>query len=270
MASRARDGARFARARGTPIDAGPSETNPWSGRAVPHPKGARRWPAPPAGAAKCTLSRRTQQVRERAGGRDRGIATQQPPIRAGRPAVFLDRDDTLVACTGVAPDGDLGDPDLVRLLPGAAETCAALAAAGYALVVVTNQGGVARGRYGLDAVAAVHERLDELLGGRIAAFRACPWHPEGTVPRFTREHPWRKPAPGMLLDAAAELGIDLAASWTIGDAVRDCEAGRAAGTRTILLRAGSPSAAPEHPAVDHVAASIVEAGDLVLAGSPAR
>jgi len=159
-----------------------------------------------------------------------------PPARPGsRPGVFLDRDDTLIRCDDVTPHGDLGDPALVELLPGALGAVERLAEAGFAIVVVTNQGGVARGRYGIREVEAVHARLNELLGGRVEAFRFCPFHPEGTAPEFAREDPWRKPAPGMLLDAAGALGLDLGRSWMVGDKDRDCEAGRRAGCRTVLI-----------------------------------
>lgn len=157
------------------------------------------------------------------------------------PAVFLDRDDTLIACNSVVPDGDLGDPALVALLPGAREACEALRAAGFRLFVVSNQGGVARGKFGVDAVQRVNARVNELLGGAIHAFYFCPWHPRGVVPEFAREHPWRKPAAGMLLAAAQDHGLDLARSWLIGDAERDVQAGAVAACRTVLL-AHAPSA----------------------------
>lgn len=156
------------------------------------------------------------------------------------PAVFLDRDDTLIHCRSVTPDGDLGDPALVRLMDGAADACRALAEAGFTIVVVSNQGGVARGRYTTDAVERVNDRINELLGGLITRFYYCPYHPKGTVPAFTREHAWRKPAPGMLIQAAMDLGLDLEHSWMVGDAERDVEAGRAAGCRTILVAPAEP------------------------------
>ena len=180
--------------------------------------------------------------------------------------VFLDRDDTLIHCTDITPDGDLGDPALVRLLPGAERAVRRLDEAGFALIVITNQGGVARGRYSVGDVDRVHARLNALLGGRIDVFRACPFHPQGTVPEFAHEHPWRKPAPGMILDAGRELGLDLAHSWVIGDKPRDCEAGRAAGCRTILvdplLRAAPP--ADEHPEADFTALDLPEAAGIIL------
>lgn len=148
-----------------------------------------------------------------------------------QPAVFLDRDNTLIA-----NDGDLGDPDAVVLLDGVAEGIRRLDEAGYRLVVITNQGGVARGCYQEADVDAVHERMQRLLGPSAKlSFYYCPFHPRGTVPRYTREHPWRKPAPGMLLEAADRERLDLTASWVVGDQPRDAQAGLAAGCRTILL-----------------------------------
>lgn len=159
-----------------------------------------------------------------------------------RPAVFLDRDDTLMAANSLpappppAAPGDVIDPSLVRLLPGVLEGCRRLRSAGFVLIVVSNQGVVARGGGTLEAVEAVNARLRDLLrdtSGRslIEATYFCPFHPKGRVPRWTAEHPWRKPGGGMILAAAEELGLDLASSWLIGDADRDVAAGIAAGLR---------------------------------------
>jgi D-glycero-D-manno-heptose 1,7-bisphosphate phosphatase len=166
-----------------------------------------------------------------------------------RPAVFLDRDDTLMEARSLPPPrppaapGDVIDPALVQLRPGAREGCRALRAAGFALVVVSNQGVAARGGATVEQVEGVNQRLSDLLIGTdglplIDAFYFCPFHPRGTVAAFTREHPWRKPAPGMILAAAAELELDVARSWLIGDAERDVAAGIAAGIapeRCLLL-----------------------------------
>ncbi len=154
-----------------------------------------------------------------------------------RPAVFLDRDDTLIDNRGVTADtpfpGDLIEPGLVRLLPGVAEGLHGLGSDGFVLVVVSNQGAVARGRCGLARVEACHRRLRECVqaasGARIEAFYACPYHPTGTREPWVREHPWRKPSAGMLLAASADLGLDLGRSWLIGDAERDADAAVAAG-----------------------------------------
>src|ERR1043165_5644871 len=126
-----------------------------------------------------------------------------------RPAVYLDRADTLMGANSLpapAPPcapGDVMDPTLVRLLPGVLEGCRALKQAGFALVVISNQGVVARGGAPLEQVEAVNARLCTLLSdtaGRplIDAVYFCPFHPKGSVPRFASEHPWRKPAPGMI------------------------------------------------------------------------
>lgn len=183
-----------------------------------------------------------------------------------RAAVFLDRDDTLIRCREVTPEGDLGDPALVALLPGVRAACASLKAAGFALVVVSNQGGVARGRFGVADVERVNARINELLGGLIDAFRFCPFHPKGSVEAFAREHEWRKPAPGMLLDAAAALGIDLARSWMVGDAERDVDAGRAAGCRTVRLIAPAiaPTGAAGMTGAEFRAANLPAAAALIL------
>ena len=193
--------------------------------------------------------------------------------RSPKPAVFLDRDDTLIRCNGLAPGNDLGDPALVEPLPGAVEACRRLKDAGFLLVVITNQGGVARGRYSEQDVERVHERINTVFEGVFGAFRACPYHPKGTVPKYAREHPWRKPSPGMILDAAQELNIDLARSWTVGDKERDAAAGRTAGCATILISAPGPAPAPggggETPetaplSVDHFAPDLSAAADIIL------
>lgn len=164
-----------------------------------------------------------------------------------RPAVFLDRDDTLIACNELPPPpppgarGDLVDPALVRLLPGVAQGLSLLKDAGFALVVVSNQGSVARGAATIEVVKSVNERLQTILAAAcrevdpktvvpvLDAIYFCPFHPKGAIPEYTREHPWRKPAPGMVLAAASDLSLDLARSWLIGDAERDVEAAVNAG-----------------------------------------
>jgi histidinol-phosphate phosphatase family protein len=158
------------------------------------------------------------------------------------PAVFLDRDDTLMAARSLpappppAAPGDVCDPHLVQLMPGALEGCRLLKSEGLALVVVSNQGVVARGGASEAQVMAINARLSQLLRAGdgageplIDAFYFCPYHPSGNLPQYTREHPWRKPAPGMILAAAEDLDLDLSRSWLIGDAQRDVEAGIAAG-----------------------------------------
>lgn len=170
-----------------------------------------------------------------------------------RPAVFLDRDDTLIENRELpwseigTPRGDLCDPAYVRLLPGVREACERMVNADFVLVVVSNQGLVARGVGTLADVARTNERLLELLTseptGRplIERVYVCPYHPNGTVPPYNVEHPLRKPAPGMILQATQELDLHLARSWLVGDAPRDIEAGQAAGidpARCLLVGPG--------------------------------
>lgn len=176
-----------------------------------------------------------------------------------RPCVFLDRDETLIANASLPrpahphpcwKPGDLADPDRVVLLPGALEACRLMRGSGYALVVVSNQGCVARGSATVADVEAVNARVGELLAAEdgsplIERFEYCPFHPEGSVPEYARESELRKPAPGMILKAARELGLDLSRSWLIGDAPRDAEAGVRAGLapeRCLLIGEGHPLA----------------------------
>lgn len=153
-----------------------------------------------------------------------------------QPAVFLDRDDTLIRANSLpapkapANRGDVTDPSDVQLLEGVREACTALKRAGFVLVVYSNQGGVARGAISLRTVEAINDRVRSEIGrGIIDAFYVCPFHPSGRVPALTREHAWRKPGGGMIQSAAAELSLDLSRSWAVGDAERDVEAAVGAG-----------------------------------------
>lgn len=146
---------------------------------------------------------------------------------ASRAAVFLDRDGTLIEDPGY-----LHDPEAVRLLPGVAEGLQLLAAAGWPLVLVSNQSGIARGIHGADAFRGVNLRLEALAGVRFAGAYHCPHHPD-----FTGPCECRKPAPQLFRDAARELGLDLAASWFVGNRRGDVEPAQAFGARAILLRA---------------------------------
>lgn len=166
-----------------------------------------------------------------------------------RRAVFLDRDDTLIVANALPPPpppaarGDVVDPATVQLLPGVSDACRRLTEAGWTLVVVTNQGGVARGGVSIEGVQRVNDRLRELLHPYLEAFYFCPFHPKGNDPRFAHEHPWRKPAGGMVTAAAAELGLDLESAWLVGDKQRDAESGIAAGlapSRCLWIGADRP------------------------------
>ncbi|MCK4415473.1 MAG: HAD-IIIA family hydrolase, partial [Candidatus Eisenbacteria sp.] len=150
---------------------------------------------------------------------------------ARRPALFLDRDGTLVELVPY-----LRDPGQVRLVAGAADALRRAAQAGYRIVVISNQAGIARGLFGREEVEGVHAAITEQLargGGVVDRFYFCPHHPE-----FDGVCQCRKPAPGMLQLAARELALDLGASTMIGDTRADLAAGEAAGCRSILVETG--------------------------------
>jgi D-glycero-D-manno-heptose 1,7-bisphosphate phosphatase len=177
-------------------------------------------------------------------------------------AVFFDRDGTLVRDPGY-----LTHPDQVELLDGAAEAVREVQLLGYKTVVVSNQPGVARGIITEEMLEQVHQRLRDLLSGKGASLDGiyyCPYHPDGSIPRYRQDSDWRKPRPGMLLAAATELDIDLAKSWMIGDNLRDVEAGRSAGCRTILISSAQTGAeTTDKNKPDHVAVNMKEAVNII-------
>jgi len=154
-----------------------------------------------------------------------------------RPAIFLDRDGVVIDDVHY-----LASPSQIQLIPGSAKAIADLNRAGWPVIVVTNQSGVARGLFTMDGVRAVHRRLSEQLAGhgaRIDAYYFCPhYHTEDVLTEFRQDCSCRKPRPGMLYQAAREHCIDLSTSWMIGDRESDLQAGAAAGARTILVRTG--------------------------------
>jgi D-glycero-D-manno-heptose 1,7-bisphosphate phosphatase len=154
-----------------------------------------------------------------------------------RPALLVDRDGVL--------NEDVGYPHRVedlRWLPGAREAVRAANAAGWWVFVVTNQSGVARGLFGLDAVERFHETMTAELaavGAKVDRYYVCPFHPEAVEARWRHpDHPDRKPNPGMLLRAMAEHPVDPARSVMIGDRPSDLEAARRAGVRGLLYTGG--------------------------------
>jgi len=149
----------------------------------------------------------------------------------GRRAVFLDRDGTIVDDPGY-----LHKPEQVKLLPGAAEAIRRLNHAGYLVVVVTNQSGIARGLYTVADYRAVEQRLGELLatqGARIDGSYFCPHHPQAPEPCACR-----KPRTKLFLDAQAALAIDFTRSWWVGDRLSDVQPARTLGGKAILVATG--------------------------------
>jgi D-glycero-D-manno-heptose 1,7-bisphosphate phosphatase len=184
----------------------------------------------------------------------------------GHRAVFLDRDGVINALVrdplSGQPESPLHAAD-VTLLPGVSGALRDLASAGFMLVGASNQPAAAKGTATRGELSAVQQRVIELLaaeGARFDDFRICPHHPEASDPLLAGACDCRKPAPGMLLEAAREHDIDLTVSWMIGDSQSDVLAGSAAGTRTVLI---------EHPASAHrrnrASAATLVAGDLASA-----
>ncbi|WP_376796341.1 D-glycero-alpha-D-manno-heptose-1,7-bisphosphate 7-phosphatase [Thermogemmatispora sp.] len=154
-----------------------------------------------------------------------------------RRAVFLDRDGTLVY--PVPYPRRLQD---LRLYENIGPGLRCLQALGYALVVITNQSGLARGYFSQDDLQRMHAYLYQELGRQgvyLDAIYYCPHHPEGVIPALAIQCGCRKPQPGLVLQAAADLGLDLARSWFVGDILDDVEAGNRAGCRTVLVDLGT-------------------------------
>jgi D-glycero-D-manno-heptose 1,7-bisphosphate phosphatase len=181
--------------------------------------------------------------------------------------IFIDKDGTLIE--------DLPynvDPRRIRLAPGAGEALAIWAERGWPMAIVTNQSGVARGYFTLEELDAVADHLEAVItdaGGLWGGFYACPHLPEG-INEYAIDCDCRKPAPGMIRDAAAKLGASPEESWFIGDTWMDMAAGRAVGCRTILVgrewRDGAsypPEAQPDYAVPDLAEAARITVADAL-------
>lgn len=169
-----------------------------------------------------------------------------------KPALFLDRDGTLMEEVD-----HCRDPKDVRAYAGAAEELARARSLGWATIIITNQSGIGRGYFTVDQFESVQRELLRQLGDVIDGSYMAPDHPDNPTQR-------RKPAPGMILEAAAEHGIDLARSWMIGDKALDIECGRNAGVRTILVETGYGKKSVDCTP-DHRAPTVTEAIRIALA-----
>lgn len=173
--------------------------------------------------------------------------------------IFFDRDGTLIEERNY-----LSDPGQVVLIPGAAEAVRLARGAGYLAVVLTNQSGVGRGYFTLEDVERVNARMGELLGregARIDGIYVCPHAPEDGCD-------CRKPRTGLVERAVRELGIDVGASWVVGDKATDLELARNAGMRGVLVRTGYGSEAAAQPSGGDglTAADVLEAVRRIVHG----
>ncbi|MBX9778439.1 MAG: HAD family hydrolase [Xanthobacteraceae bacterium] len=165
---------------------------------------------------------------------------------AGRPALFLDRDGVINVDRGY-----VHRVDQFEFLPGIFELARFAAERAWPIVVVTNQAGIGRGLYGEADYQTVNQWMCDCFRGEqapIARVYHCPFHAELGVGEYRVDHPWRKPKPGMILQASADLGLDLSRSCLIGDKVTDIEAAAAAGVpERILLDPEGLGSGPEVP-----------------------
>ncbi|HTD26080.1 MAG TPA: HAD family hydrolase [Candidatus Elarobacter sp.] len=190
-----------------------------------------------------------------------------------RPAVFIDRDGTLTEEVGY-----VNHPSRLRLLPRSAEAIRCLNAADVAAVVVTNQAGIARGYFSAEVLRATNDALVAQLedaGAHLDGIYVCPHHPTEGVPPYRVVCDCRKPAPGLLERAAAELDLDLAASTMVGDKASDLVPARSVGAGAVLVLTGYGLGEWEYRredfglAPDHVAGDLLDAVEWVLARRPA-
>lgn len=195
-----------------------------------------------------------------------------------RKAVFLDRDGIIIELPKNDPQyGFTYKEDDCHIISGVKEALAALKEKGFLRIVFTNQPAVARGLASIEDVDRVHAFINTELGGLIDAFYFCPHHPEmhPDVPEHAKKYriacTCRKPAPGLILNAAKDFDIDLTKSWAVGDLITDIIAGHAAGCRTILVETPAtgrriiPSgSAPKDVEPDHRVDSLRKATDIVL------
>ena len=158
------------------------------------------------------------------------------PASTGRPAVFMDRDGCLIEEAGY-----INHPSRVRMLPRSPAAVARLNRAGIAAVMATNQAGIARDYFSRETLDAVNAEVEGQLadqGAKLDALYVCTHHPTAGQPPFRLECECRKPKPGLLLRAAAEMSLDLSRSVMIGDKPSDIRAGQAAGVATVLVLTG--------------------------------
>jgi D-glycero-D-manno-heptose 1,7-bisphosphate phosphatase len=173
------------------------------------------------------------------------VEIQQMESDSGRPAVFVDRDGTLIEKRAY-----LDRLDLLHVFPWTTDAIRLLNRAGFATVVITNQSGIGRGLIREPFLREVHEAIDARLvrgNARIDAYYFCPHHPQAVIPEYRQDCRCRKPGPGLIEQACREMNLDSRRSVMVGDRWLDVASGQAAGTRTVLVRTGDGLHEAEHP-----------------------
>jgi D-glycero-D-manno-heptose 1,7-bisphosphate phosphatase len=188
------------------------------------------------------------------------------------PAVFLDRDGTLIEDVGY-----LDRVGRVSIYPWTIDALRVLRREGFRLVVVTNQSGVARGKFPESLVPEVHHHLDDAFargGVSLDGYYYCPHYAQSPLDRYRLDCECRKPRPGMVERAARDLGLDVSRSYVVGDHWSDVGLANAVGARGVLVRTGSGSSQAEMPAdgvrADAVVAHLMEAATWILLDSRRR
>jgi len=178
------------------------------------------------------------------------------------PAIFLDRDGTINV-----DHGYVYETDDFQFIDGVIEAMQELKKMGFALVVVTNQSGIARGKFTEDQFMRLTEWMDWSLADReveLDGIYFCPHHPDAGEGEYRQDCDCRKPKPGMLLDAQKFLNIDMAASYMVGDSAKDILAGQAAGVgKTVLVRTGKAVEAEDEKRADWVIDSLAQLPDAI-------
>jgi D-glycero-D-manno-heptose 1,7-bisphosphate phosphatase len=180
-------------------------------------------------------------------------------------AVFLDKDGTVIE------DVPYGiNPKMIRFAAGASEALTSLHQAGYLLIIISNQSGIARGYFREEDLAPVEAKLREMcepFGVPLSGFYYCPHLPEGVIEAYSCECDCRKPESGLLIRAAKDHGIELEQSWMIGDILHDIAAGRKAGCRTVLIDNGNETewVLSRGRLPHHIVGDLAEAARIILA-----
>lgn len=186
-------------------------------------------------------------------------------LSAKRKAVFIDKDGTLI------PDIPYNvNPDLIAIGESTTEGLRLLKTLDFLLILITNQSGIAKGYFEEEALEAVWQKLQTLLGPHglaLDAFYFCPHHPEASVAQYKLDCDCRKPLPGLILKAGGDWNVNLNHSWMIGDILNDVEAGHRAGCSSVLLDNGgetewllSPLRTP-----DYTCSNLLEAARFIQA-----